>query len=112
MKNVLLVLGAPLWFPLLVALFAVMFSLVVAMYSVVISLLAAFVSLIACGLFAGIGSGIYFVFSGHFVTGLALFGCGLFALGLSILFYYASVGTIKGSKYLLHGFLGFVKGVF
>ena len=57
-EIVLLVLGSPVWLPLLIAAFAVMLSLYVVLWSVIIVLWAAFVSFAACGP-AGIAAGVY-----------------------------------------------------
>ena len=43
---------------------------------------------VASGLFAGIIAGVIFAIMGHGITGLALIGCGLASIGVSIFFFY------------------------
>ena len=91
----LLCLGAPFWFPLLVAAFAVIFSLYVSLWSVVVFLWAAFVSLVAsggAGLIGGIGAAV----SGHVPAGLAMAGMGLVCGGIAIVCFYGCHWATKG----------------
>ena len=98
MKNLLLILGFPIWFPLLIAVAAVLFSLYCVLLVLVICLFVVFVSLIACGIFAGLGTGIYFAIIGSPVTGIALIGCGIMCLGLSIFFLFGAKGLFALAK--------------
>ena len=101
MKNVLLILGAPIWLPILIALAAVAFSIYAVLWAVIISLFAVFISLVACGFIAGIGGGIFFSLTGHGVTGLALIGCGIFCIGLSIFVFFATKGLVMFAKNII-----------
>lgn len=98
MKNLLLILGFPLWFPLLISFYAVMFSFYIVLWAVIISLIALFISLIISGIVIGVGEGIFLILSGNSITGLALIGAGIFAVGLSIFMFYCSKGLIIFSK--------------
>ena len=98
MKTLLIILGFPLWFPLLIAAFAVALFLYISLWVVIISVISAFVSLLACGVFAGLGVGIYFAVTGNIFTGLALVGCGLACIGLSIFTFFAAKGLIIFAK--------------
>ena len=53
-----------------------------------VTMFAVFVALLASGLFAGIIAGVIFAIMGHGITGLALIGCGLASIGVSIFFFY------------------------
>lgn len=97
----LIVVGAPVWFSLLISFLAVIFSLFISAYAVTVSLWAVFVSLIAisvCGFLAGI---IHLFIKGFF-NGGAIIGCSIFLMGLTILFFYAckflSVAIFKLTK--------------
>lgn len=94
-EIVLLILGFPLWFPLLIVAFAVLLSLYVVLWSVVISLWAIFVSFIACAL-GGIASGIYFVCSGNALSGVAILGASIALFGLCIFAFYGCKSATKG----------------
>ena len=49
-EIILIILGFPVWFPLIIAFFAIVFSLYIAVWSVIISLWAAVLSIALCGL--------------------------------------------------------------
>jgi len=95
-EIVLLVLGSPIWFSLLVAAFAVIFSLYASLWSVIISLWAAFASIIACS-FGSVISGIFFVCFGNGIVGVAIIGVGLVCAGLSVFMFFGCSGATKGT---------------
>ena len=82
----LLILGSPLWVPLLIAAFAVGLSLYISWWAVMISLWAAFGSMVACGV-AGMVSGVFFALGGKGTTGLATLGVSVACLGLAIFLF-------------------------
>ncbi len=84
----LLVLGFPLWFPLLAAAFAVAVALYAVLVSVAVSLWAVFVSLVASGV-GGLVASVFYFASGGTPLGFALLGASLAALGLSIFLFFA-----------------------
>ena len=86
-EIVLLILGFPVWFPLLVSAAAVVFSLVVTIYSVD-------VSLGACCLGGVLGAGVYLT-QLHFAGAAFLFGAGLACGGLSILCFMGSNALVR-----------------
>ncbi len=105
-EILLLILGFPLWFPLLVAAFAVIFSLYVSLWAVVISLWAVFASLVACA-FAGIVACLVLIFGGNTLTGIAMLAAGMFLAGLSVFMFFgckmATKGTVLLAKKILKG---------
>lgn len=103
MKNFLIVLGFPIWFPILIATFSVVFSLYLVLWVLVITIYAVFGALLACGLFAGIIAGVIFAVMGNGITGLALIGCGLVSIGLSIFFFYLGKVLAIASKNIVLG---------
>lgn len=84
----LLILGSPLWVPLLIAAFAVGLALYASLWAVIISLWAAFGSMVACGA-AGLVTGVAFVLDGDLMSGLAVAGAGAVCLGLAIFLFFA-----------------------
>ena len=98
-EIVLLILGFPLWFSLLVAAFSVIFSLYVTLWSVVISLWAVFASLAACA-FGCVAACFVFVFSGHTLSGLALLAAGIFLAGISIFAFFGCKAATRGTVLL------------
>lgn len=98
-EIVLLVLGSPLWFSLLVAAFAVVFSIYVALWSVIVSLWAAEVSL--WGTVLGcIVAGVIFAFTGNGLTGAAMIGASLICAGLSAFLFFGCKFATKGAAWL------------
>ena len=92
----LLILGFPLWFPLLVAAFAVALSLYVSLWAVIISLWAVFAALAVCALALLIG-GIVSAFGAMISLGIALVGGSLVCAGLSIFLFFGCKALTKGA---------------
>ena len=109
----LLVLGFPLWFPLLDAAFAVLLSLYIVLWAVVISLWAVEVSL-GASVLGCIAGGAILAGTGKYLSGFALVGAALVVAGLAIFFFfackYATIGTaLLGKKIALGIKKSFVK---
>lgn len=92
----LLVIGAPLWFSLLIAAFFVVFSLYITLWSVIISMWAVFGSVIACAICTVI-IGIVFALGSNRLVGIALTGSGLVCAGLDILLFYGCKALSKAT---------------
>ena len=99
-QIILLILGFPLWLPLLIAAFAVGISLLAALWSVVGTLWGAlFGTLAGCGIgvtLLGLGC----MIAGKWVVGTALFGAGLACAGLAVFAFFACIYTTKGAAWL------------
>ena len=102
----LLILGAPVWLPILIAVAAVLFALFVALWAVVISLWAAVAAVILTA-FVAIIAGVVELCRLHLPQGLVLLGGGLVCLGLCALLYLLmkliTVGTVKLCKWIWTG---------
>ena len=102
----LLILGFPVWLPLMISLFAVVLSLLVVLWSVVLSLYAADVGLMGCAAGGILGALVLFG-TGRTVEGVLLLGCGIACAGFSILLLLAcnlaAKGAAKAGKGLLLG---------
>lgn len=104
-------LGSPIWFSLVVALFAVIFALYISFWSIIISLWSVFVSFIACS-FGGIILSVVLAFTGNGFASLASISVGIVLAGLSILcFFGCKVGT-KGAVLLSKKILLSIKKIF
>lgn len=105
-EILLLILGFPLWFPLLIAGASVVFALYVVLWSVVISLYAVVISVAACGA-VGIFGSFAFLPIGRWESGLLFFGGGLICVGVTILLFLFINQIVKGilllSKTILLG---------
>ena len=110
-EIILLVLGSPLWLPLLIAAFAVFLSLYVVFWSVIISLWAVFASLVACG-FAGVVAGAVFAAGGNGLTGIAVIAAGIVCAGLSAFMFFGCKAATKGILKLTKKFAIWIKNCF
>lgn len=96
-EILLIVLGFPLWLPLLIAFASVIFSILVAIGSVIISVFAVAVAVGACAL-AFIVAGLICFATARGALGTILIGATLICAGLCILF---SIGATYASKGIL-----------
>lgn len=94
-EIVLLALGFPIWFSLLIAAVAVVFSFYVALWSVIVSLWSIFASMVACA-FGIIVLGIGYVLVSKMLIGLGLLGAGIACVGLSIFLFFGCKASTKG----------------
>ena len=105
-EIVLIILGFPIWFPLLVAVFAIIISHYAVIWSLVISLWAVAISLFACFI-GGILGGLIFIIGGNAPSGLAIISAGLICAGLAIFMTYgcreATRGTVTLTKKIALG---------
>lgn len=99
-----LILGFPLWFPLLITFIAVAFSFYVVLLSLFFSLYVVIFALGISGI-ALVGGSIIVLISNGPASALTVLGCGLFLIGLIGAFY----PTIKAG---LYGFVKITKGFF
>lgn len=95
LEIVLLALGSPIWFSLLVALFAVILAVYISIWAVIISLWSVFVAVLVSALCAIIAFA-FFLISGHALTGIALFGAGLFCIGFTVFAFLGCKAVTKG----------------
>ena len=99
-QLILLIVGSPLWFSLLVAAASVVFSLLVVLWVVVISFYAVAVSLMACGLAGVVVAPVMLVLHGNMGAALTCLGAGLFCGGLGILWLIGTNYLAKGTAWL------------
>ena len=110
-EIVLLVLGFPLWFPLLLAAFVILLSVYVVIWAVIISLWAVEVSLAAASL-GGIVLGVLYIFQGKGLQGMLLISGGITLAGLAILGFFGCRIVTKGAVILTKSIALGVKSMF
>lgn len=102
----LLLLGFPLWFPLLISAFAVMVSLYVVVWSLIIAFWSVVVSFIATAV-GGLFAGIVFCCVGQATSGTFMFTATLVCAGLGIFAWigckYATKGVCIATKNMAVG---------
>ncbi len=94
-EIVLLVLGFPVWLPLLLAAFVIVLAVCIVLWSVIISLYAVDVSLVGCAVGGILTAGI-FISQGNVPSGIAMFGMCVFCAGLSIFMFFGCKAATKG----------------
>ncbi len=92
---VLIILGFPVWFPLLCAAAAVLLSLYFTLWTLVVSLLAVELSLLVSAL-GCVGLAVYYAFSGYPATAALAAGALLVLAGLSIFLFFGCRAAVKG----------------
>ena len=110
-EIVLLILGAPLWIPLLFAAVLTVLAIYISIWSIIISLYAVDLSVVISGL-ACIGVAVALLFDGQFVPCGAVFGAGLVCMGLAILLFFGFNQVTKGILWLSKKALLGIKGLF
>lgn len=106
-STVLLILGFPVWFPLLLAGGAVVLSMYVVVWALVISLYAVVVSLGAAGI-AGV-MGLLMYVGSNFMSGIFILGTGLFCAGLGVALFFP---VCAAAKAMVSGSVRFGKWAF
>ncbi len=95
----LIILGFPLWFPLLLAFCSVVFSLYVVLWSLIVSLWAVELSFLLSSLASLVASVVLYL-SGNPVYGTALLGIALVFAGLSVFLFFGCLAASKGTARL------------
>ena len=93
-EIVLLILGSPVWIPLLAAAAAVVFAVYIVIWAVVISIYAVDLSL-AAGALAGVAGIFLYLNAGNPAGAVFSGGAGLVCAGLAILLFFACVKITK-----------------
>ena len=99
LEIVLLVLGSPIWLSLLIAAVSVIISLYAVLWSLIVAVWSVFGAFVSCGFGFTVG-GIIIALTNNPAAGTALFGGGLFLLGLSIFTFFGSTAATKGAVWL------------
>lgn len=107
----LLVLGFPLWFPLLAAAVVILLAFYIIFWALIICLWAVEISLIA-GALAGFASAAICVTQHRLLTAAAFLGAGLFCAGLSVFMFFGCTAASKGILRLTRKILCGIKNRF
>jgi len=99
-EILLLILGAPLWIPLLIAAAAVVLAVYISWWAVLIALWAVDIAL-GCCTFGCLVFGAAYCFRGSAAVGLSFIGAGLVCAGLTVLFFFGCKALTKGSVVLV-----------
>lgn len=87
-EIVLLILGSPVWLPLLLAAGVVLLAVYIVLWAVIVSLYAVNLSF-AAGAVAGLAGLFLLLYAGHPIQAVLFLGAGLVCAGLAILLFFA-----------------------
>lgn len=110
-EIVLIVLGFPLWFPLLLAAAVVVLALYIVLWALVIVLWAIEVALWACAL-GGIAAAVFYFVKDTALQGIVMLGAALVCAGLSIFLFFGCVAASKGVVILAKKIARGIKSLF
>ncbi len=110
-EIVLLILGFPVWFPLIISLMAVMFSVWIVLWALVISVFAVGVSFVA-GWISSLPVALYYVTLGSFAGAGSFLGAGMILAGLGILVIIGGKYFGKGVIVITRKYLLWIKSLF
>ncbi len=94
LRVTLLVLGAPVWLPVLLALFAVLLAVYLVIWSITVVLFAAVLAVALAGLLLIVGA--FMNIGGLLPVDLLIFGAGVALAGISILAFFGALAAAKG----------------
>ena len=100
----LLIIGFPIWFPLLISAVAVLFSVWISLWAVIISFYAILAALFGAA-FGGIVASAIMLTFGNPLSGLFLLGCSLASLGIGLLWIFVCKYATKGLVWLTGAFV-------
>ncbi len=110
-EIVLLILGAPLWIPLVATVIITVLAVYLSVWTVIISLYAVDLSIAVSGLVC-IGVALALLFNGQIIPCGVVFGAGLVCVGLSILLFFTFNLVTKGILWVSKKVLLGIKGLF
>lgn len=110
-EIILIVLGFPIWFSLLIAAFAIVLSLYISLWAIVISIWAVDLSLAACAV-GGVLSAVWYLIQGNPSSAFFMLGAGVLCAGLAVLLFYGCVELTKGMIWLTKKMILGIKAMF
>lgn len=96
---ILIILGSPVWLPLVAALLIIILSVYIVLWSVVLTLYATDLALVASGV-AGLVAGVMIMFNLDILCGVFTLGVAITCTGLSVLLFFGSNQVVKGILFL------------
>lgn len=94
-EIILIVLGSPVWLPLILAVFVIILSVYIVLWSVILVLYAVDLSFAACA-FGGLVCISAFLLNGAIAEGIFMFGISIACAGLAVLMFFGSNQVAKG----------------
>ena len=104
LEITLIIIGFPIWLPLLISAMAVIFSVWISFWAVVISLYATLAAFFGAA-FGGLVASVAMLAFGNSLSGLFLLGCSLASLGLGLLWIFVCKYSTRGLVWLTGAFV-------
>lgn len=111
-EILLLVLGSPVWLPLLLVPVVVAFCVYITFFAVILSLYVTVAAVGLGGLLGGIGGALIFAFTGQGVQAVLILGAGLFCFGVALLLLFPCGWITRGIVGLSKLFVRGIKRLF
>ena len=108
---ILIIAGAPLWIPVLIAAFAVLLSLYITLWAVQLSFWAVNLSLLLATIVT-LPAAVFFFVKANFAGGVFLIGAGITLLGVTMLMFVVCRLLTKGLIWLTEQFFYTIKSAF
>jgi len=99
LSIILIILGSPVWLPLVVALFVIILSVYIVLWSVVLVFYSVDLSL-AVGGISGLLASVMVMFNIDILCGVFTLGVAITCAGLSVLLFFGSNQVVKGILFL------------
>ena len=110
-EIVLLIVGAPLWFPLLIAALSVFFAFYVTIWSLIIAFWAIELAFVV-GSLGCVAAAVLFTIQGYPFSGLAALGAGFLLAGISVFAFFGFLAATKGILLLTKKIVLGIKSLF
>ena len=110
-EIILLILGSPVWLPLVIAALVIFLAVYLVVWSVILSLYAVDFSVAVSGI-AGFAGAFVLAFGGRLAKGVFLLGGGLSCMGLAVLMFFGFNFITKGVLFLSKKMLLGIKSCF
>ena len=99
MISILIVLGSPVWLPLVAAFFIIILSVYIVLWSFVLVFYSVVLSLAAGGV-SGLLASVMIMFNVDILCGVFTLGVAIVCAGLSVLLFFGSNQVVKGILFL------------
>jgi uncharacterized membrane protein len=108
---VLIIIGFPIWFPLIITILSVVFSIFITVWSLIISFFAVDLSLAVAAIVCFVAIFVY-LFAGKFAGALLALGSAMVCGALAVLLFFGCLYMVKGTVFLMKKCVLGIKSLF
>lgn len=110
-QVILIILGSPMWLPLLFAFGAVLFAVYIVLWSVILVIYVTDFSMAVSTVWGFLGGAVMLIL-GNIIPGIAAIGIGFISLGLTIFMFFGAIYIAKGILFLSKKIMFGIKSCF